>query len=373
MITLPPEQAFRLLLRAAGLTAPSWPSGRDGALSVLRALTCIQIDPIDRVGSNPDLVLHARVDGLRRGDWSNLQPLDAFEHFAKERCLLPAAAFPYYRDQAAETPWWRLSQRLKRVDAGLLDAVLAELAERGPLAAGDLSDRGQVTPIDWSGWKSTAKAASMAVEVLWTRCQVVTTGRDRAGRRIYDVPARALPAVADKAPDQPFLRWALLSRVKAAGLLRVAGGPQWSMLSAVRGTSLVDDLIAAGELVRVRVTGSRRGYLALPASLEGLNVEPATDKRMRILGPLDPLIWDRPLIQHATGFEYLWEVYKPAEKRRWGYYVCPLLYRGRLVGRIEARRGEAGVVVENLWKEKGWSAAMTAALGRAVSRLSTLQ
>ncbi|MFT5681379.1 MAG: hypothetical protein ACI8RZ_002285 [Myxococcota bacterium] len=373
MIALSTDQAFRLLLRSTGLTAPSWPSGRGGALSVLRDLTCIQIDPIDRVGTSPDLVLHARVDGIKRGDWANLQPLDAFEHFAKERCLLPASAFPYYRDQAAETPWWRLTQRLKRIDVGLLDAVLAEVTERGPLAAGELSDRGQVTPIDWSGWKSTAKAASMAAEVLWIRCQVVTTGRDTAGRRIYDIPARALPAVADKAPDQPFLRWALLSRVKAAGLLRVAGGPQWSMLSGARGTSLVADLVAANALVEVRVTGSRRGYLALPAALEGLDTPPPTDRRMRIIGPLDPLIWDRPLIQHTTGFEYLWEVYKPAAKRRWGYYVCPLLYRGRLVGRIEAKRVEGSVVVENLWKEKGWSVGMTSALDRAVARLSTLQ
>ncbi len=373
MITLTPDQALRLLLRSTGLTAPSWPSGRAGALSVLRDLSCIQLDPIDRVGTSPDLVLHARVDGLRRGAWADLQPLDAFEHFAKERCLLPASAFPYYRDQAAVTPWWRLGERLKRIDAGLLSAVLAEITARGPLAAADLTDRGQVDPIDWSGWKSTAKAASMAVEVLWTRCQVVTTGRDTAGRRIYDIPDRALPAVARRSPDQPFLRWALLSRVAAAGLLRMADGPQWSMLSGARGSTLVADLIAAGELVRVRVTGSRREYLARPSSLVDLDREPASDGRMRILAPLDPLIWDRPLIQHITGFVYLWEVYKPAEQRRWGYYVCPLLHRGRLVGRIEARRGEGGVVVESLWKEKGWSRGMTAALDQAVSRLSVFQ
>ena len=128
MITLTPKQAFRLLLRASGLAAPSWPSGRAGALSILQALTCIQLDPIDRIGTSPDLVLHARVDGLRRGAWADLQPLDAFEHFAKERCLLPAAAFPYYRDQAVQTPWWRLSARLKRVPPAVLDAVLAAVS-----------------------------------------------------------------------------------------------------------------------------------------------------------------------------------------------------------------------------------------------------
>jgi len=372
VITLSPAQAFRLLLRATGLAAPSWPSGRAGALSVLRTLTCIQIDPIDRIGTNPDLVLHARVDGIRRGDWASLQSGDAFEHFAKERCLLPAAAFPYYRDRAAETPWWRLSERLKRIDPGLLSSVLDEVTARGPLAAGDLSDRGQVTPIDWHGWKSTAKAASMAIEVLWTRCQVVTTGR-AAGRRVYDIPARALPSVAAAVAPRSFLRWGVLSRVKVAGLLRVAGGPQWSMLSGARGTALLPALLKEGALVEVQVSGSRRRYLALPDTLTDLDREPPTDKRMRILGPLDPLLWDRPLVEHTTGFEYLWEVYKPAGKRRWGYYVCPLLYRGRLAGRLEGRRRDGRIVVEKLWRERGWNKAASAALDDTIARLGDLQ
>ena len=94
---------------------------------------------------------------------------------------------------------------------------------------------------------------------------------------------------------------------------------------------------------------------------------------MRILAPLDPLMWDRPLVQHATGFEYLWEVYKPAAQRRWGYYVCPLLYRGRLAGRVEARRRDGDVVVEQVWREAGWNRTTTSALDDAISRLKTLQ
>jgi uncharacterized protein YcaQ len=74
---------------------------------------------------------------------------------------------------------------------------------------------------------------------------------------------------------------------------------------------------------------------------------------MRILGPLDPLLWDRGLVKLIFGFEYTWEVYKPADQRRWGWYVCPLLHRGRLVGRLEARVEEDVLRVDKLWREKG--------------------
>ena len=74
---------------------------------------------------------------------------------------------------------------------------------------------------------------------------------------------------------------------------------------------------------------------------------------MRVLGPLEPLLWDRRLVKQVFGFDYVWEVYKPAEKRRWGWYVCPLLHRGRLVGRIEAKVEGGALRVINLWPEDG--------------------
>ena len=74
---------------------------------------------------------------------------------------------------------------------------------------------------------------------------------------------------------------------------------------------------------------------------------------MRIIAPLDPLLWDRALVRQAFRFDYVWEVYKPAAKRRWGWYVCPLLHRGQLVGRIEARARSGVLRVEGLWPEEG--------------------
>lgn len=340
-VELSADQARRLMLAVTGPPLEPVPAGPDALLARLRH---IQLDPIDRIGTNADLVAMARLDGVGRGA---VHTARGFEHFAKERCLLPADAFPYYRAQAVETPWWRNSERMQRLDEGLLAGVLAEVRERGPLTSAELSNHGTVEPMDWSGWKGTSKAGSLALEVLWTRCEVVATGR-RRGQRLYDVPARALPEVAERVPDGPFATWAVCERVAAAGLLSTASGPWWSMLGEVRKDGTVDALVEAGRLCRVTVGGAKRVWLAAPASLQAC---PAEDDRLRILGPLDPLLWNRDLVKQVFGFEYLWEVYKPAAQRRWGYYVCPLLWRGTLVGRLEAKVDGGVLVVERVWRE----------------------
>ena len=346
------DDARRYLVGQLGLRHGARRRGARGVRALLAQLRCIQLDPLDVIGTNADLVALARVDGIARGDvYRHLLPGHAFEHFAKERCLLPASAFPWYRDQAAETPWWRLSERKKKLSAKVLDAVYAEVEARGPVTAAALSDHGSVEPIDWSGWKGTAKASSMALEVLWTQCRVVVCGRTPAGK-LYDVPSRALGHVHDRVTDEAgFLRWALIERVEAAGLLARAGGPCWSMLGPARTSRLVDDLVGEGELEEVVVEGSSRPYLA-PAGFAARR-HGRDDGRLRILGPLDPLLWDRKLVKQAFGFDYVWEVYKPKSERRWGWYVCPLLHRGELVGRIEARVDGATLVVDRLWAEEG--------------------
>ncbi|MCP3104670.1 winged helix DNA-binding domain-containing protein [Myxococcus sp. K15C18031901] len=351
-VTLQPDEARRFLVGQLGLAGPLLPPGARGVRALLKSLRCIQLDPLDVIGTNADLVALARVDGLKRGDvYRHLMPGHAFEHFAKERCLLPASAFPYYREQAAtRTPWWSLEERLRRVPEPVLRAVLDEVVSRGPSSPRDLKDHGAVVPIDWSGWKGTARATAMALEVLWARCEVVVCGRVQGGK-VYDVPHRALPRMAAATTKHTFERWALLERVEAAGLLSRASGPHWSMLAPVRTSGLPDTLVREGMLEEVSVPGSPRRYLAPRGFRERAFPEP--DARMRILGPLDPVLWDRGLVRVAFGFDYIWEVYKPPAQRKWGWYVCPLLHRGRLVGRLEARVREGELQVDNLWREKG--------------------
>lgn len=357
------------------------PASGASVRALLARLRCVQLDPLDPMGTNADLVAMARLSGLRRGEVYAHVYRDgaAFEHFAKERCLLPGAAFPWYRDRMVQTPWWRLTERLKRLPDGVVREVEAEVRERGPITAKALSDRGRVEALDWSGWKGTSKATSMALEVLWTQCRVVVCGRSEGGK-LYDVPERALgmpapePEAVERAlrvhrrgaagpgkarasetprsrpgPDDPFARWALIERAEAAGLLARTSGPTWSMLADARTSPLPDALVHEGALAAVRVEGSKRAFLA-PAGLRDRKVrEP--DDALRILGPLDPLLWDRALVRELFGFEYVWEVYKPESVRRFAWYVMPLLHRGALVGRLSGRVEGTTLVVDGLWRE----------------------
>jgi uncharacterized protein YcaQ len=349
--TISREDARRFLISQLGLARPRRERGANGVRAMLDALRCVQLDPLDPMGTNADLVMLARVDEVAKGElWRHTLPGHAFEHFAKERCLLPARAFPHYRDQAAETPWWRLGERLQKLPPGVIDAVRAEIDARGPISASELEDRGRVVPMDWSGWKGTSRAASMAIEVLWTRCEIVVAAR-RGREKLWDVPARALPEHhAAEVPKGAFASWALLERVEAAGLLGRKGGPWWSMLGDVRTNGSIEAHIADDMLEEVAIEGLRCRYLAPVGFLDRKIIPP--DDRMRILGPLDPILWDRELVKNVFGFEYVWEVYKPAGERRWGWYVMPLYHRGQLVGRLEGRTADKTLVIDRVWREK---------------------
>ena len=316
---------------------------------LLDALGCIQLDPLDPMGTNADLVVMARLDDARRGEVYERIYANAFEHFAKVRCLLPASAFPHYRARFGHTEWWGSQSRKAKVSASLVEEVLAEVREQGPCTAAELSDRGAVVPSDYSGWKGTAKATNLALELLWSQCRLVVCGR-RGRRKLYDVPERALGPGALAEPGEPFERWAIGHRAACAGLLPRRSGPWWSTLGHARQGPELESLLEEGTLVELRVEGVAGSYLAPPAFLESSPGDP--DDELRILGPLDAVLWDRRLVSAVFGFDYLWEVYKKAELRRWGWYVMPLLHRGHLVGRLEGRVAGSALVIDSLWESR---------------------
>ncbi len=360
---LSPADARAWLVGHHALAAAELPPGAEGVRALLQRLRCIQLDPLDPMGTNADLVALARVDGIAKGDvYRHLLPGHAFEHFAKERCLLPAYAFPWYRAELAEltvqTAWWSHAERLRRLPEGVVDEVLAEIRTRGPLAGGDLEDHGRVKPLDWAGWMGTSRAAKMALEVLQTRCDVVVAGRGPRGK-LYDVPDRALPEVAGVRVHPPgrtparrveaFRRWSLLERVEAAGFLSRTAGAAWSTLEPARRAGIPEALLAEGTVEEVQVAGSTRTYLAPRGFADRRH--PAPDGRVRLLGPLDPLLWDRALVKAAFGFEYSWEVYRPARLRRFGWYVCPLRRGDALVGRLDGAIARGALRVRAVWAE----------------------
>jgi len=196
--------------------------------------------------------------------------------------------------------------------------------------------------------------------------------RRDGNRRVYDLVERLFPSelLGERHPIDEQRRHKLLSRYRAHGLLGPTGsGEVWLGTGprAVDRPPQRERLIADGKLVAVQIEGKRE-VRHIPAEdehfLDQAERELASGAppggvppQVALIAPLDPLVWDRRLVRDLFGFDYLWEVYVPERKRRWGYYVLPILFGDRFVGRIEPRIDrKAGVLrVLGLWWEKGFS------------------
>jgi uncharacterized protein len=319
-----------------------------GLGDVARRLGSIQYDPLAPMGRNPDLVLQARVPGYRVDDWQaetygSRLLLDAWD---KQVCLTLAEDWPARHLFHA---WFfeRWKERVFDAHADAVAATLAEIRERGPLSTLDFSDQSHRGGLrgSWYG----PKLVKHVLRALWDTGRVVTHARDK-GRHVYDLPERSLPAAVAEAaplPADAALRRLVRRRVQAVGLLRPhADASVWFMPCARPAwREAARALVESGALREVDVEGT--AYLAVPEALAALDA-PGPERGARFVAPLDPLVWDRKAVEELYGFTYLWEVYKPAAARRWGYYVLPVLWQDRFVARFDGRV-EAGALRIHAW------------------------
>lgn len=349
----------------------SLPAEPASVMTVVDRIGSLQFDPIDVAGRNHDLVLLARIAGYRR-EWTEAllyETRELFEAYNKGLSLLPMSELPYHR-----LTWDRFRERSDGVfaeHADLVDELLARIRDGGPLAATDLEPR---AAIDWY-WRPTNQVRAI-LEAL-AQAGVVGLARRDGNRRVYDLAERLFPQrlLADRSKtrrDQ--LRHRLLSRYRAHGLLGRAGQAElWMGLGRAAPdpadpehparTELRAELEAEGCIVPLSVEGVRGDRFVVAEDLPllaqairevGRGDPPGgTEPGVAFLAPLDPLVWDREFLRSGYAFDYLWEVYVPPGRRRWGYYVLPVLYGDDLVGRIEPRvdrRADTLRIVDAWWE-----------------------
>jgi uncharacterized protein YcaQ len=357
------EAARRFLVaRQALAPARSLEGGPDAVLEVFRRLGSIQFDPLAVAGRTHDLVLHARVAGYEPAWFEQLyERREIFEAYNKGLSFVPTTAFPFFRTTIFRQPA-RLVAENPEVAAHVLERIRAE----GPLSARDF-ERAQGPTTDWFGAPTnTVRAVLEAYAVTG----VLGLARRDGNRRVYDLLERLLPAgvLAVDVPLREQLRHRMLSRYRAHGLLGVGGGgdvfgglgpakqdPERPELPGR--TALREELVECGALVPVEVEGVRGKRFVLAEEVALLADPPEPPPSVAFLPPFDPLVWDRPLLGSLFGFEYVWELFHPPAKRRWGWYVLPLLFGDRLVGRIEPRIDRAAGEVQMLgvWWEDGFA------------------
>jgi uncharacterized protein len=355
--------AARRFLVARQLLAParSLQGGPKGVLEVFRRLGSVQFDPLAVAGRNHDLMLHARVAGYDPAWCDRLyERREIFEAYNKGLSLVPTSEFAWFRGNLS-----RNAPRTLDENADVAKRVLERIRAEGPLSSSDFErERGPTT--DWFGMPTnTVRAVLEAYAVTG----VLGLARRDGNRRYYDLLERLLPAnvLRRKVPLEEQLRYKLLSRYRAHGLLGVGGaadifgglGPakpddRWPGYPGRH--ALRDELVERGELVPVDVEGVNGKRLVVSDEVALLEAPPEPPPSVALVPPFDPTVWDRKLLANLFGFDYVWELFVPPAKRRWGWYVLPILFRDRFVGRIEPRieRAEGRVDVLNLWWEDGF-------------------
>ena len=355
----------RRFLALRHLLAPprSLPAEPESVLRVVDRLGSLQFDPLEVAGRNHDLVLLSRIAGYRR-EWTDhwlYEDRRLYETYNKSLNIVPVAELPLYRyiwDRA------RRHHEGQAFDehAPLVEELLGRIREQGALLPRDVGPR---EAIDWY-WRPTNQVRAI-LEGL-AEAGILGILRREGNLRVYDLAERLFPAEILEAqrPEEEQRQHRLLARYRGNGLLGASGNQElW-----VGGTGYAADraahraaLINAGLLVAVQVEGLKgERYIVSEDTgfLDQAESEVARDRppggaqpAVALLAPLDPLCWDRDLLRRLYGFDYIWEVYVPAAKRRWGYYVLPVLYGDRLVGRIEPRidRRAGSLSVLGLWWE----------------------
>ena len=328
--------ARRITLAAQGFAdaRPATAVGRRQLRGLVDRIGLLQIDSVNVLARAHELPPFTRLGPYRRSliAESAERHRDLFEFLGHAACLLPTHTQPLWRwrmERSRDT-WRGHIDRVERDRPGYTQAVLDELRDRGPLTAAELTDGGP-SKGPWWGW-ADGKAV---LEYLWAAGAVSVAGRRNSFERVYDITERVIPATILDAPTpsiEDAHRELVRTVMRALGVATKRDIFTYLYLRADRTTTAIGELVEAGEFQAVEVDGWKE-----PAWLmAGTRVPRRIDARA-LLAPFDPLVFDRDRVERVFGMRYRIEIYTPAPKRVYGYYVMPFLLGDTLVGRVDLK------------------------------------
>lgn len=350
------EQARSFLIRRQQFRAcgSAW-IGQEGVAQAIRHLGAVQIDPIKVFERNHHQVLFNRVAGYRPAmlDEELYVKKSSFEYFCNALCVLPMEEYPYF---AYKMHLQREKHRPAPEEKQAADRVLRRLKDDGASTAREFASGEKVSGW-WDGGEKKTKAEKAALDVLHYTGQVMITAREGLLRR-YDLPHRVVPShLLQREVSEAEYRLYMLEKFLVAYGLSQTSLFRFGWSEAPKGEikRLLQDLVRADRVVPVHIEGVKRQYYCHTSLLPELtDSRPPQTDGATFIAPLDNLVWDRDRLEDIFGFAYRWEVYVPEAKRKYGYYVLPVLFGDEFVGRVELKaERERGVLkVSGLWLEK---------------------
>jgi uncharacterized protein YcaQ len=347
------QQARNLHLAAQDLLhVPRARATRKRLLAAIERMQLLQIDTIHVVARSPYLVLFSRLGGYPQ-EWLDeaLAKGRIFECWAHEACFAPAASYPLLQhgSNPRDHHWaHKRAQRTSNDQRSGMDTLLARVRQHGPMKSSDfdrpLKDKGN----GWWGWKDEKRW----LEALFALGELMIARRENF-QRVYDIAERVRERMslreAPSLDENTIRREQILRSVRALGIAQARWIADYFRLARRVTDEELRDPVERGDLLRVGVRGwdmpayVHRDHASL---LERARKRALRASHATLLSPFDPVVWDRARASALFGFDYTLECYMPAAKRRHGYFVLPILRRGRLVGRLDAKAHRADGVFE---------------------------
>jgi uncharacterized protein len=333
-------EARRVALAAQGFAngRPARPDGR-ALRRVLTQVGLLQIDSVNVLARGHYLTLFGRLgpyplELVDKAAW--YAPRRLFEYWGHEASLLPVTTQPLlrWRMQRAHDDAWGSMRRVAKERPELIDRVLAEVGERGPVAASEVEEVGSRRGEPWWSWSDTKRAFEF---LFWSG--LITCARRRNFERLYDLPERVLPRAVVTAPTpepEDAQRELVRNAARSLGVAAERDLRDYFRLPLADTRARVAELVEGGELLPVAVEGWKT-----PAYLWHETAVPRAVDAAALIGPFDSLIWERSRVERLFGFRYRIEIYVPAPKRVHGYYVLPFLLGDRLVARVDLKADRA--------------------------------
>lgn len=325
---------------------------------------CIQYDPIDVCGKNAELVLQSRTKGFKKEMLHELlyEERSLIDYPDKNLAIMPVENWPYFERyrQAAR-------QHAKRYPEmkGLAEQAREHLLRLGALSSDDLKLDGKFawqSAIHWSGGNNTSRSV---LEQMYSSGELIIHHK-KGTRKYYDLAENHIPTDLLNTPEPltdelEHQKWRILRRIGAVGLLWNRASDAWLHIWGLKANERNEafrQLLSDASILAVTVEHMKDTLYCRTEDwplMEAVLCNPEPSYRCELIAPLDNLIWDRKLINELFGFDYTWEIYTPAAKRKFGYYVLPLLYGESFIGRVEAvaERKTKRLVIKNIWFEDG--------------------